>query len=167
MTDYSTLIDKSARLLEERGYKQITSVSDRQERGKGITYTKFKTDDAESLEEHTFFVRCKEYVYEGLAPFGKEHVKDAKRNDAWLVIYFDDGEGFHVFDPAQVHRDGEETTGRSKRSDARKWIEVTLDDGVALDEFEAGQRPTSSRLSGSGSTTETKRTSLFDYGGDS
>lgn len=150
------LITKSAAKLKQRGYKQSASNADKRDRGTGINYTRFKRGG------ETFLVRAKAYVYEDLASFGEDQVNDALRRDAWLVIYFDDSESFHIFHPRHVEREGVTSVNRSKRSTERVWLDIPMDDGIPLDEFEAGERPPVGRRS-SRERSDTTQKGLGDY----
>ena len=153
MSDRRSLIDVSARNLDHLGFTQIASKSDDVDTGSGITYTIWKKDGEK------FLVRAKEYVYKEQAPFGTEHVRDALKRDAWLMIYFDDRQKHYVFDPSTVWNVGDRTGGRSKRSNNRSWIEVPVTEGTLLEDFMRGDSPR-----GLDETDrELKNTSLFDF----
>lgn len=129
------LITKSAAILDERGFTQVTSANDRQKAGGGITHTDFVHPET----GNRFFVRAKTEVYEGIAAFGRGMVEHALEKDVWLVIYYDDRETFYVFDPAYVGECGEREQNHSKYdADDREWLEVSLDAGVELEAFIAG-----------------------------
>lgn len=127
-----SLIDVSAHILaDDHGLTQIASNAEQ----KGINWTVW-TKNGEK-----FLVRAKEYVYKEKAPFGADHVRDAMKKDAWLVIYYDDRQQHYLFDPSLVHNTGERMGGRSKRSRNRTWVEVGLTDGVLLSEYLRGKHP--------------------------
>lgn len=138
----SKLISKSAALLEQKGFEQSTSVSDEIDH-KGTIHTVFKKQHT----PHRYHARAKAYVYNGLASFGSDMVEKALEHqevfngEVWLLIYFDDIESFFVFDPKWVEDEGTRSVNNSKRSEAREWIDVPLDDGVTLDHFREGERP--------------------------
>lgn len=131
------LITKSAAILDERGFTQVTSAHDRQKAGGGITHTDFVHPGV----SERFFVRAKKQVYEGLAPFGRGMVEHALEKDVWLVCYFDDREEFYVFDPKYVGEFGESVENYSKYdTEDREWLEVSLGAGVTLESFVNGER---------------------------
>lgn len=134
------MITTAAEILKDKGFTQISLVADTVDTGTGITYNEFERNGK------TYYIRAKEYVYEGKAPFGAEMVTDALADSALLIIYFDDLEQCFVFDPGYVENYGKRNTGRSKRSDERTWVEVELDTGAVLDHYLAGDvKPTTSR----------------------
>ena len=126
------LITKSAALLEDRGFSQLTSAQDRQRKSGGITHIVAEHDDSGEV----FLVRAKESCYQRLAPFGKGMVDHAQSEDAMLVIYFDDI-GFNVADPEYVDTHGEEVKGQSKweSDENRVYLEIGLDDTVGLADY--------------------------------
>ena len=149
----SKLITKSAQKLKAKGFRQLSSHVDRHETGRNVNYTMFE------FRGEVFLVRAKEYVYRGRAPFGRKMVDRAIATDALLVGYFDDVEQFYVFDPSHVFNTGELTTGNSKHSASREWLEVPLTDGTLLSEYTAGK----SALTGRAETVDSERTSLDEW----
>lgn len=97
----------------------------------------------------TFVLVAKEYAYKGLASFMEQIVKKAASSSATLVFYEDKNETFTVFDADYYSKHGALSQGKSKTRDTR-WLELPLDDGVTLDEYQNGQSPT--MLSGDNST---------------
>lgn len=130
------LITKSAKLLEQREYTQLTSAQDRQRKSGGITHTIFAHDGT----GEQFLVRAKDRVYKGLAPFGTGMVEHGCSERCKLVIYFDDRETFYVFDPFHVRENGEVAENYSKRPDIREWLEVPLSDGCTLSDYADGRK---------------------------
>lgn len=153
------LITKSAALLEDRGFSQVTSAQDRQRKSGGITHTVFEHDDS----GERFLVRAKEYCYQNRAPFGKGMVQHAQSDDAMLVIYFDDQERFLAFNPGYVARHGSETTGRSKweSDENRVYLEVETKAGADLTQYVIGHYQP--RRAEHWDTTTTRNTGLDDY----
>lgn len=127
----SSLLKKGLGQLQGRGFDTVVNITDKLE-GKGTAYIKLEYDDK------PFYLRAKEYVYEGKAPFGEEMVEDALADGAYLVIYFDDLETCFVFDPGFVQNYGEQTVGESKHSDERPYLEVELDEGAQIDDWLEG-----------------------------
>lgn len=130
------LITKSASMLDSVGFTQTTSAHDQQKAGGGITHTVFQHDET----GERFYVRAKQEVYKGLAPFGRGMVEQAHENDVQLVIYFDDREAFYVFDPEYVLDEGtlEENYSKFDRED-REWLEVSLEAGAPLIAYVRGE----------------------------
>lgn len=145
MTDDDPLLPKGLGRLQGRGFEATERVQDKLE-GKGTTYIKLEYD------EKPFYLRAKEYVYEGKAPFGVEMVDDALSDSAYLVIYYDDLESCFVFDPGFVKNYGEETIGESKHSEKRPYLEVELDEGAHIDHWIEGDVTPATSRSGSKET---------------
>lgn len=128
------LLTRSAEMLVERGYRQVGSTHDRTDESNDITHTVFRRDG----HDDTFLVRAKEYVYEGMAPFGVDLIEHALEIGGTPVIYFDDREEFYVADADYVADSGSEVTGMSRRSDSRRYLEVPLDACVRLYDYVEG-----------------------------
>lgn len=131
------LLTKSAELLEQCGMSQVSSAVDKTRQRNNITHTMFQ------YQGELFYVRAKEYLYKGRAPFGVGHIDHAIADGAMLVIYVDEDQSFYVFDPDYVQQNGEVTNGQSKMSDDREWKEVPIEAGVdILDYINEGENPT-------------------------
>lgn len=134
-----SLLEKGIAQLEARGFTVKERIHDKID-GKGTTYIKL------THGEKTYYLRAKEYVYQGKAPFGIEMVDDALSDEALLVIYYDDNEKCFVFDPGYVQNHGDKTVGQSKHSEKRPWVEVELSDGAFIDHWLDGDvTPSTSR----------------------
>lgn len=124
-TDY---LPKGLGQLQGRGFDAVEHVQDKLE-GKGTAYIELEHDGK------SYYLRAKEYVYEGKAPFGTEMVADALADGAYLVIYYDTLETCFVFDPGFVENYGKEVMGESKHSENRPYLEVELDEGAQIDDW--------------------------------
>lgn len=137
--DDPSLLEKGIAQLKQRGFSVEQRVQDKLE-GKGTAYVKLTHD------EKAYYLRAKEYVYQGKAPFGVEMVDDAQSDEALLIIYYDDNEKCFVFDPGYVQNYGSQSVGQSKHSEKRPWVEVELSDGAYIDHWLEGDvTPSTSR----------------------
>jgi hypothetical protein len=123
------LLTKSAEILEQGGFSQVSSAVDKTRQRNNITHTMFE------FQGKLFYVRAKKYLYKGRAPFGVGHINHAISDGAMLVIYVDEEQSFYVFDPDYVQQNGEVTNGQSKMSDDREWKEVSIEAGVDIRDY--------------------------------
>lgn len=121
------MIHESAHNLESHGFRIVQALTDPDGTiGYGVERGGEK-----------FVLVAKEYAFKGLASFMESLVKKAKRHGFMLLFYENDGETYTVFDSAYYTKHGKLSRGRSKTRDTR-WLELPLDEGVALDEYLRG-----------------------------
>lgn len=98
---------------------------------------------AVDVEGQRFFVAAKKYTYHGKASFMEKLVRRAADQDAYLLLFVDDGQKY-VFDADHVLEYGEQSNpSKSKRaSRGEAWLDIPVDDAVSFRSwYDRGKEP--------------------------
>jgi hypothetical protein len=88
--------------------------------------------------DNPYILVAKEYAYNNLASFIAKLVVDMPSKIDY-IFYNNDDEKYTVFDGDYLRAEAEESEGPSKKRDC-KWREISLDHGVNLHDYIAGEQ---------------------------